>query len=78
MSADRTLSPAPPLMRVLVTCTSLMTGEHNIGSVPAVAAHLSWSAELKEMAHWDHRKGRVALSLGSAAFNSRANYLKMC
>ena len=41
VSTDRTLSPAPPSMRVLVTCTLLMTGEHSIGRAPAVAAHLS-------------------------------------
>ena len=77
MSADRTLSPAPLSMRVLVTCTLMMTGEHSIGSVPAVAAQLSWSAELKVMVHWDHWSGCVATSLGSAVFTSRANYLKM-
>ena len=77
MSTDRMLSPALPSMGVLVTCTLLMTGEHSIGSVPAVAAHLSWSAELKVMAHWDHLSGRVASSLGRTAFTSRANCLKM-
>src|SRR4051812_6507573 len=74
---DRMLNPSPPSMRVLVTCTLLMTGEHNMGRAPAAAAHLSWSAELKVMAHWDHLSGRVALSLGSTAFTSRANCLKM-
>ena len=54
----------------------LMTGEQSIGRAPAVAAHLSWSAELKVMAHLDHLSGRVASSLGRAAFTSRANYLK--
>src|SRR4051812_39657715 len=38
---DRTLSPAPPSMRVLVTSTLLMTGEQSIGRTPAMAAHLS-------------------------------------
>ena len=37
----RTLSPAPPSMRVLVTTTLLMIGEQSIGRTPAVAAHLS-------------------------------------
>ena len=78
MSADRMLSPAPPTMRVLVTCTLLMTREHSIGRLPAVAAHLSWSAESKVMAHWDHLSGRVASSLGIAVFTSRVNCLKMC
>ena len=68
VSTDRTLSPAPPSMRVLVTCTLLMIGEHNIGSVPAVAAQLSWSDELKVMVHLDHLSGHVASSLGRAAF----------
>ena len=31
-----------------------------MGSVPAVAVHLSWSEELKVMAHLDHLRGRVA------------------
>ena len=47
-----------------------------IGRAPAVAAHLSWSAELKVMAHLDHMSGRVASSLGRIAFTSRANCLK--
>ena len=55
----------------------LMTGEHSIGRAPAVDAHLSWSAELKVMAYLDHLSGRVASSLGRAAFTSRENYLKM-
>ena len=55
----------------------LMTGEQSIGRVPAVAAHLSWSAELKVMAHLDHLSGRMASSLGRVAFTSRANFLKM-
>ena len=41
VSTDRTLSPAPPSMRVLVTTTLLMIGEQSIGRTPAVAAHLS-------------------------------------
>ena len=64
-------------MRVLVTCTLLMTGEHSIGRALAVAAHLSWSTELNVMGHWDHLSGRVALSLGRAAFTSRENCLKL-
>ena len=55
----------------------LMTGEQSIGRVPAVAVHLSWSAELKVMAHLDHLSGRVASSLGRAAFTSRAKCLKI-
>ena len=55
----------------------LMTGEQSIGRAPAVAVHLSWSAELKVMAHLDHLSGRVASSLGRAAFTSRENCLKM-
>ena len=70
MSTDRTLSPAPPSMRVLVTCTLLMTGEQSIGRAPTVAAHLSLSTELKVMAHWDHLSGRLASSLGRSAFTS--------
>ena len=77
MSTDRTLTHAPPSMRVLVTCTLLMTGEHSIGSALVVATHLSWSAELKVMAHLDHLSGRVASSLGRATFTSWANCLKM-
>ena len=48
----------------------LMTGEQSIGKAPAVVAHLSWSDELKVMAHLDHLSGRVASSLGRAAFTS--------
>ena len=55
----------------------LMTGEQSIRRTPTVAAHLSWSAELKVMAYLDHLSGRVASSLGRAAFTSRENYLKM-
>ena len=55
----------------------LMTGEQSIGRAPAVAAHLSWSAELKVIAHLDHLSGRVASSLGRTAFTSRANCLKI-
>ena len=55
----------------------LMTGEQSIGMAPAVAVHLSWSDELKVMAHLDHLSGCVASSLGRAAFTSRANCLKM-
>ena len=55
----------------------LMTGEKSIRRTPAVAAHLSWSAELKVMAYLDHLSGRVASSLGRAAFTSRANCLKI-
>ena len=55
----------------------LMTGEQSIGKAPAVVAHLSWSDELKVMAHLDHLSGRVASSLGRAAFTSRANCLKI-
>ena len=55
----------------------LMTGEQSMGSALAVAAHLSWSAELKVMAYLDHLSGRVASSLGRAAFTSRENCLKM-
>ena len=54
----------------------LMTSEQSIGRAAAVAAHLSWSDELKVMAHLDHLSGRVASSLGRAAFTSRANCLK--
>ena len=36
VSTDRTLSPAPPSMRVLVTTTLLMIGEQSIGRTPAV------------------------------------------
>ena len=54
-----------------------MMGEQSIGRSPAVAAHLSWSDEMKVMAHLDHLSGRVASSLGRAAFTSRANCLKM-
>ena len=64
-------------MRVLVTCTLLMTREQSIGRTPAVAAHLSWSAELNMMAHVDHLRGREASVFGRTAFTSRANYLKM-
>ena len=64
-------------MRVLVTTTLLMTGEQSTGSAPAVATHLSWSEELKVMAHLDHLRGRVASGLGSAAFTSHATYLKV-
>ena len=56
----------------------LMTGEQSIGRAPVVAAHLSWSAELKVMVHSDHLSGHVASSLGRAAFTSQENYLKMC
>ena len=77
MLTDKTLSPAPPSMRVLVTCTLLMTGEQSIGRAPAVAVHLSWFAELKVMSHLDHLSGRVASSLGRTVFTSRANCLKM-
>ena len=55
----------------------LMTGEHSIGRAPEVVVHLSWSDELKVMAHLDHLSGRVASSLGRAAFTSRENCLKM-
>ena len=55
----------------------LMMGEKSIGSAPVVATHLSWSDELKVMAHLDHLSGRVASSLERAAFTSRANYLKI-
>ena len=55
----------------------LMTGEQSIGRAPVVAAHLSWSAELKVMAYLDHLSGRVASSRGRTAFTSRANYLKI-
>ena len=55
----------------------LMMGEQSIGRAPAVAAHLSWFAELKVMAHLDHLSGRVASSLERTALTSRANYLKM-
>ena len=55
----------------------LMKGEQSIGRAPAVAAHLSWYDERKVMAHLDHLSGRVASSLGRAAFTSRANCLKM-
>ena len=55
----------------------LMTGEQSIGRARAVATHLSWSAELKVMAHLDHLSRRVASSLGRAAFTSRANCLKI-
>ena len=57
--------------------TLLMTGEQSIGRAPTVVAHLSWLDELKVMVHLDNRSGRVALSLGRAAFTSRANFLKM-
>lgn len=63
-------------MRVLVTTTLLMMGEQSIVSAPVVAAHLRWSEESKVMAHLDHLRGRVASGLGSAAFTSRANFLK--
>ena len=56
--------------------TLLMTGEKSMGSAPAVAMHLSQSVESKVMAHLDHLRGRIASGLGSAAFTSRANYLK--
>ena len=36
VSTDRTLSLAPPSMRVLVTCTLLMTGEQSIGRCRAL------------------------------------------
>ena len=55
----------------------LMMGEQSIGRMLVVAAHLSWSDELKVMLHLDHLSGRVASSLGRAAFTSRANCLKM-
>ena len=55
----------------------LMTGEQSIGRALAVATQLSWSTELKVMAHLDHLIGCVASSLGRAAFTSRENYLKM-
>ena len=77
MSTDRTLSPAPLSLRVLVTWTLLMAGEQSIGRTLAIAAHLSWSAELKVMAHLDHLSGHMASSLGRAVFTSRANCLKM-
>ena len=41
VSTDRTLSPAPPSMRVPVTSTLLMIGEQSIRRTPVVAAHLS-------------------------------------
>ena len=66
----KNMSPTPPLMRVLVTRTLLIMGEQSIGRAPAVAAHLSWSDELKVMVHLDHLSGRVASSLGRAAFTS--------
>ena len=56
----------------------LMMGEQSIGRAPTVAAHLSWSDELKVMAHLDHLSGRVASSLGRTAFTLRENCLKMC
>ena len=59
-----------------MTTTLLMMGEQSMGSTPAVAAHLSRSEESKVMAHLDHLRGRVASSLGSAAFTSRTNCLK--
>ena len=55
----------------------LMTGEQSIERTPAVVAHLSCSTKLKVMAYLDHLSGRVALSLGRAAFTSRENCLKM-
>ena len=70
MLTDRTLSPAPPSMRVLVTWTLLMTGEQSIGRTPLVAAHLSWSAELKVLAYLDHLSGHVDSSLGRVVFTS--------
>ena len=48
----------------------VMMGEQSIGRAPAVAAHLSWSDELKVMVHFDHLSGCVASSLGRAAFTS--------
>ena len=74
---ERTLSPAPPSMRVLVTRTLLMMGEQSIERAPAVATHLSWTDKLKVMVHLDHLSGRVASSLWRVVFTSRANYLKM-
>ena len=55
----------------------LMTRKQSIGSALAVATHLSWSEELKVLAHLDHLSGRVASGLGSDAFTSCANCLKM-
>ena len=55
----------------------LMMGEQSIGRTPAVAAHLSWSAELKVVAYYDPLSGHIASSLGRAAFTSRENCLKM-
>ena len=52
-------------------------GEQSIGRALAVAAHLSWSDELKVMVHLDHLSGRAALSLRRVAFTSRANCLKI-
>ena len=60
-----------------MTVKLLMTGDQSMGSTPTVAAHLSRSEESKVMAHLDHLRGRVASGLGSAAFTSRANCLKM-
>ena len=74
---ERTLSPASPSMRVLVTWTLLMTGEQSIERTLAVAAHLSWSEELKVMVYLDHLSGHVASSLGRAAFTSQGDSLKM-
>ena len=70
--------PRATSMRALVTWTLLMTGEQSIGRTLAVAAHLSWSIELKVMAYLDYPSGHVASSFGRAAFTSRENCLKMC
>ena len=55
----------------------LMMGEQSIEMALPVAVHLSWLDELKVMVYLDHLSGRVASSLGRAAFTSRANFLKM-
>ena len=60
-----------------MTWTLLMTGEQSIGRTPAIVAHLRWFVELKVMAYLDPLSGRVASSLGRAAFTSRENCLNM-
>jgi hypothetical protein len=67
---ERTLSPAPPSMRVLVTSTLLMVGEQRNGRASAATVHFSWSVESKVTAYLDHLSGRIASSLGRAAFTS--------
>ena len=75
MWTDRTLSPAPPSMRVLVTRTLLMTGEQSIGRAPTVAAHLIWSDELKVIVLGPPKRAR-SLELGEGCIHFTGELLE--